>query len=112
MTAFDESFGGNFGFAVAIDGDIVVIGAPGVDTAYVILRAGTTWNNVARITASDGNPGDGFGFTVSVNEDTVVVGAPYYESNDCDSGRRTWNVCDFGSVYLYEPLEYGRKRES
>ena len=77
-----------FGTSVSIDGDTVVVGAPGANSvqgaAYVFTKPGLGWislmgaplTQAAELTASDGLPGDGFGTSVSISGDTVVVGAP------------------------------------
>lgn len=68
----------NFGLAVAIDGDTVVVGAPYKGTqrgqAYVFGRAGVKWTQQAKLAATDGVSGDYFGNAVAVSGDTVVVG--------------------------------------
>ena len=95
---FDE-----FGHSVAIAGNTIVIGAPGVDisateadgdrsnifgerrynsgAAYVFTREGTTWSQQAYLRASNSEDGDHFGYAVSIANDTVVVGAPHKKSN-------------------------------
>jgi len=70
-----------FGTSVAIDGDIAVIGAPGVDfnnqnnygSAYVVDV--TTGATVHTLTGSHVGPGDAFGWSVAVDADIAVVGA-------------------------------------
>ena len=71
-----------FGEYVAIDGDTIVIGAIGEDTAadyagavYVFTRSGTTWSQQAKIVSSDIAASDKFGSGVSIDGDTIVVGA-------------------------------------
>jgi len=83
-----------FGYAVAIDGDTVVIGAPLEDSmatgvngnqgdnsleepgaAYVFVRSGTTWTQQAYLKASNTDDLDLFGSSVAIDGDTVVVGA-------------------------------------
>ena len=74
----------NFGRAVAVDGDLMVVGAIDDDrgaeagAAYVFGRnqGGTgAWGQVVKITASDGAEYDYFGYSVAISGDTVVVGA-------------------------------------
>gem|GEM_PF-750779 len=100
--AFDE-----FGQAVAISGDTVVVGAryessnaQGVNgnqndnsscrsgAAYVFVRNGTTWSQQAYLKASNTVPSSPcvagtafFGYTVAISGGTVVVGAPGEDSN-------------------------------
>lgn len=76
--------GDGFGYAVAISGDTVVIGAEGIETiglsgtAYVFSRnhgGQNTWGLVAHISDPRGVTGDNFGNSVSVDGDTIAVGA-------------------------------------
>lgn len=85
LTASDGEAGDLFGSS-AIDGDILVVGAPGDDvdgkvdqgSAYVFVRPAGGWGDAithqARLIASDGQAGDVFG-AVAVSGDTIVVGA-------------------------------------
>lgn len=74
LAAFDE-----FGSAVAVSGDTVIVGARRQNSdqgaAYVFLRSGTTWSQQAKLTASDSAVGDGFGAAVALSGDTAVIGA-------------------------------------
>jgi len=85
LTASDGAAGDAFGFAVAISGSTVVIGAPvfpgitagpGPGQAYVFARSGPTWSQQAKLIASDGAAGDALGFAVGIDGNTAVVGAP------------------------------------
>lgn len=71
-----------FGYSVAIDGDVIVVGAfKGVagpvigGAAYVFRRSGSTWVEEAKLVALDPAYHDYFGTSVSVSGDTVIVGA-------------------------------------
>ena len=83
LLAMDGAAGDQFGNAVALGGDTLVIGANLDDSggnanqgsAYVFTRSGTSWSPQQKLTDSDGAANDGFGFTVALNGDTVVVGA-------------------------------------
>ena len=75
-----------FGFAVSIDGDTAVIGAPYDDdagsrsgSAYVFVRSGTTWTEEVKLTASDAAATFEFGQSVIIRGDTALVGAPDYD---------------------------------
>ncbi len=89
-----------FGFAIAIAGDTVVVvafsedsNATGVDgdqsdnsadnagAAYVFTRSGSTWSQQAYLKASNTDTNDQFGFSVAIASDTVVVGAFSETSN-------------------------------
>jgi hypothetical protein len=83
LLAFDGTAGDNFGSAVAIEGDTLVVGAsledilgdPDRGAAYVFVRAGSSWIHQAKLTASDGGVGDQFGTSVAIQGDTIIVGA-------------------------------------
>lgn len=79
--------GAHFGYPVAIDGDMIVVGAAEADSGgvtdagavYVYVKQGSGWFDmvqVAVLTASDKRAGDGFGRAVAIDGDTIVVGAP------------------------------------
>ena len=77
-----------FGFAVAISGDTIVIGAPtrripphsNRGEVYVFVKPGGGWadsaNPTARLTDNNGLANDQFGFAVAIDDDTIVAGAP------------------------------------
>ncbi len=72
----------NFGQAVALDGDIAVVGANGNDAgiegcgaAYVYQCDGDDWIFQAKLTASDKASNSLFGLAVAVDGNTIVVGA-------------------------------------
>jgi hypothetical protein len=87
LTAPDGALGDAFGTSVAVEGDTLVVGAPGDDdlgsasgSAYVFVRSGGVWGQQQKLTAGDGAAGDQFGNSVAISGDTVVVGA-YGESS-------------------------------
>jgi hypothetical protein len=76
-----------FGHAIALDGDILVVGAShddedGTDTgsAYVFVRDGSTWSLDRKLAPSVRANGDHFGRAVDVDGDTLVIGAPHESS--------------------------------
>ncbi len=78
--------GGNFGTPVAISGDTLVVGAPGINAAYVIYRnkGGTdNWGEVSKLTGPDR-----FGCSVAIAGDTVVVGACYADASTFNNDNR------------------------
>ena len=106
LTAPDGAAGDEFGYSVAISGDIAVIGAPRDDdrgddsgSAYVFSRSGNSWVQQAKLVAIDGAAGDVFGISVAISGDTVVVGADLADEKGSNSGAayvfrrsgRTWN---------------------
>lgn len=68
-----------FGTAVSISGETVLVGAPLEDNAagaaYVFLRNGTNWSQQAYLKASNSEAGDRFGNVVSISGETAAVGA-------------------------------------
>ena len=82
IQAGDKQAGDQFGHSVAIDGDLMVIGAykedsggGGAGAAYIFNKLGAAWSQQAKIQASDKSGGDEFGVSVDIDGDTVVVGA-------------------------------------
>lgn len=90
LTATDGEPGDAFGTAVATDGSIIVVGAPGVDVdgkedqgaAYIFARRRGTWQLQAMLTSADGGAGDEFGHAVAISRGTIVVGAPFSSAGD------------------------------
>src|SRR4030095_6677637 len=80
LVASDGVAGDNFGYAVSLAGDRVLVGAYGKDTAkgaaYVFVRNGSAWTEDQKLVPGDGVAGDDFGWTVSVAGDRALVGAP------------------------------------
>ncbi len=99
--AVERQSGSYFGLSVAVDGNVMVVGAyyePGGGAAYVFERSGGTWNQTGKLTASDRADGDYFGYSVSVSGSTIVVGA--YEEDEDASGGNTRSAA--GSAYVFE----------
>jgi hypothetical protein len=103
LTAGDVEVGDGFGYAVAIDGNTVVVGARfkndavggnGAGAAYVFQRQGKAWTQQAKLTANDGAPFDLFGHAVAISGDTVVIGAR--SADDPAGGRNS------GAVYVFQ----------
>src|SRR6185369_6233155 len=79
ITASDASADDFFGGAVAIDGNTVVVGAPGGapgGAAYVFVRSGATWVQQQKLVSSHPEAGADFGDAVAISGDTIVIGAP------------------------------------
>jgi len=77
LTASDGATMDQFGMSVAVSSDVVVVGAPSNDdwrgAAYIFVRAGTTWIQDVKLTASDGATDDQMGFSVAISGETIVV---------------------------------------
>ncbi len=89
-----------FGNAVALDGDTLVIGAQLDDvgangnqgSAYVFTRNGTTWTFQQKLNAPDGATDDWFGRSVTVSGNTAAIG-----SHQSDIGM----TISQGAVYVF-----------
>ena len=82
ITSNPRGVGAQFGNAVAISGNTMVVGAQFDSTtasqagaAFVFVLNGTTWTQQARLLADDGAVADKFGTSVAISGDTIVVGA-------------------------------------
>jgi len=96
LKASNAQAGDEFGWAVAIAGDTLVVGATGeasngsspadnsaisAGAAYVFERTGSSWSEQAYLKAANAEAGDLFGWSVAIVGDTVVVGAIYESSS-------------------------------
>jgi hypothetical protein len=110
LTATDGAAAGHFGAAVALDGDLAVVGAhassggggtPGA--AYVFARGAGAWTQRGKLMATDGASGDRFGWAVALFGDTVLVGASY----------KTGPAGQYqGAVYAFAPCGTGWIQEA
>ncbi len=83
-----------FGWAVDVSGDTIVVGAPdghwgttdGPGFAYVFGFNGLEWEPKSRLACSDAAYGDHFGWSVAVAGRLVLVGADWDDKNGLDSG--------------------------
>ncbi len=72
-----------FGYSVALDGNLALIGAPYDDTAagqdagsaYVYTGSGASWSLMQKLEASDGATLQSFGRSVSLSGATALIGA-------------------------------------
>jgi len=111
-----------FGFAVAISGDLMVVGAPREDSsaqgvngnesddsatdsgaAYVFVRNGFTWSQEAYLKASNAEPGDRFGWSVAISGETVVIGAIGERSSatGANGDQSDNSATDAGAAYVF-----------
>jgi hypothetical protein len=94
----DNAAGDYFGWSLAVDGDLAVIGAWGDGDAgsqsgsvYVYRRNGSWWVQEAKLTADDAAAYDTFGYSVDISGDVILVGSRY----DDDKGPYS------GSAYVF-----------
>ena len=93
LTADDAAATDQFGSAVAVDGDTVLVGAHQDDdsgfnsgSAYVFSRGDGSFADQVKLTASDAAVDDRFGWSVALNGDTAVVGARADDDDGSGSG--------------------------
>ncbi|MBL8949698.1 MAG: integrin, partial [Myxococcaceae bacterium] len=119
-----DAFGGNWpstGGAVAVSGDLVLIGAPKEDSgsrgvggvendetatdsgaAYLFRRTGTAWAQAAYVKASNSEANDLFGTAVALRGTLAAVGAPQESSSATGIGGSEGNGApQSGAVYLF-----------
>jgi hypothetical protein len=100
MLATDGS-GERMGAAVAVSGNLVVVGTPGNLADYLGVGGmanvyhwnGTTWAVKAKLNYTPPTVGDKFGAGVAVDGGSIVVGAPWVQGGG--------GFGDFGSVFTY-----------
>jgi len=83
----------NFGAAIAIGVDVIVVGADedyenGTDSgaAYVFRFDGKGWAREQKLLASDGEAFDFFGRSVAIDGDTCLIGSPLAFATDSFAG--------------------------
>ncbi|MBL7784175.1 MAG: HYR domain-containing protein [Saprospiraceae bacterium] len=84
-----------FGNSVAIDGNLVIVGAnkyAGKGAAFIFSGSGATWTLAKKLIASDGAANDDYGISVDITGTHAIVGA---DLDDVES------KVDQGSVYIY-----------
>jgi hypothetical protein len=85
LTSSDGEEFDEFGYAVAMSGNTVVVGAPqapggsAAGAVYVFVKPGSGWANMkqtAKLTASNGGGSTELGYSVAISGNTIVAGAP------------------------------------
>ena len=93
----------DFGDSVAVDGDMVVVGAPRGDSsdgvAYLYSLTSGSWNLDNALAAPDGKDNDYFGKAVAISAGYVAVGAPSnFDYKTLSPGSGVGN----GAAYIFE----------
>jgi len=99
LLASDAAAGDFFGASVAVNGDVIVVGAfldNGTGSAYVFRYNGSSWIEEQKLLASDAAVDDDFGLSVSVSGDVIIVGA-----YGCDNAGPYTGAPNAGSAYIY-----------
>lgn len=93
LTASDAAIGDAFGASIAIEGNLLIVGAPQDSaptyrqgSAYVYVWDGTRWVEREKLLANDAADSHLFGYSVSTTRGTVVSGTRFAEA-----------------AYVYEP---------
>lgn len=101
LIAGDSGTGDLFGFPVAVENNVVAVGARHNDNlggsdagaAYIFTRSAGAWTQRSKLTASDAASGDQFGYPIASSGRTIMIGA---RGDDHAGG------VDAGSVYVFE----------
>ena len=100
----------NYGYSVAISGDLAVVGSPYEDqdrlgknampdagAAYILHRSAGKWVQVRKLTPIIRGSHDNFGTSVAIKGDYVIVGAPNYDMSTATGTL----LKDVGSAYIF-----------
>lgn len=112
-----------FGYSVAVSGDLVLVGANQEDSvatgvngsqtnnsaansgaAYLFQRTGSNWSQLAYLKATNTGANDQFGCAVALTGDIAVLGASFEASNATGvNGNQSDNsVSGAGAAYVYD----------
>ncbi len=113
IVAADRAINDNFGFAVSINANTLLVGAQSEDedaggintvfnagSAYIFYKdqgGAGNWGQVKKIVASDRDVGDFFGSSVSLDADIALVGA--FSEDEDELGANT--LSNAGSAYIF-----------
>lgn len=86
LTPSDAVGHDQFGAAVAVSGDTIVIGAPLVGAAYVYSSDGSGGRDEVKLTPPDAPAAEDFGRSVAVSSGAIVVGDPFDDATGTRSG--------------------------
>ena len=97
LAASDAAPGAYFGQSVAVQGDVLVIGARNANpreagAVYFFRKYEEGWTEIAKVFPETGKKNDQFGFTVAISGDLVTVGARRADPDALE---------DAGAVYVY-----------
>lgn len=101
LQASDPSAYARFGYDVAVEGDVMVVGADGdnsVGAAYVFRYDGNNWVQETKLVSNNPHPGDRFGAAVAIDNNTIAIGCP----NSDDSGQ----YFGYAQVFVYDGSDW------
>lgn len=92
LIASDAAAGDQFGCAVALSGDTILVtadrkavgpdnGTPDAGEAYVFRDEGASWSQETKLNAPSPAANDQFGFAAALSGDTALIGTPYPNGN-------------------------------
>ncbi|WP_295443579.1 glucan biosynthesis protein [uncultured Thiodictyon sp.] len=93
LTPHDGVAGDQFGMALAMEGDRLVVAARGA--VYVFVRRGLDWAEQARLSVPNGDSVSPLGYAVATAGDRIAVGVPG------DDGGAGGPMTDYGIVYVF-----------
>jgi hypothetical protein len=107
LSSDDGVFGDSFGWAIALDGNTVIVGANtaspnGLDfagAAYVFNESGGTWTQTQKLTASNGAEFDFFGGAVALVSNMALVGSEGAGSDPFSSQGLTYVFTESGGTW-------------
>ncbi len=91
----DTGAGDDFGSALAMDGSVLVVGAPSAEgnesagatgAVYIFEDGDVSWEQVERLVVADGMNGDLFGAAVAIDGSNLLIGAPNAATAGAHSG--------------------------
>ncbi len=102
LLASDSGLTDGFGYAIALDGNTALIGAPnhsvsGIATgaAYIFTRGAAGWAQQSKLVEPAAQASDQFGYTVALIGTEAVIGMPF-------SGTGVGSCLDCGSASFYQ----------
>ncbi|MGI8788500.1 MAG: FG-GAP-like repeat-containing protein [Pyrinomonadaceae bacterium] len=108
ITSTPRGVGAQFGNAVAISGNTMVVGAQFDGTtasqagaAYVYVLSGGIWTQQAVLLANDGAAADRFGYSVAISENTIVVGA-YTDDSPLSNAGSAYVFVRSGTIWTFQ----------
>ncbi len=114
----DARPGDGLGSAVAMDGRLLVVGAPTEDVqfgaatladagaVYLFERSGDAWAQIARLQAPVPGADDNFGASVAIDDDLLVVGAPGEDGSGTQVDPQVdENATNCGAAYVFRRID-------
>ncbi len=112
LKASNAQSGDKFGYSVALDGDVLVVGAPlslGSGTAYIYRYVDGNWIQAPLLMASNAESDDRFGSSVDISGNTIIVGAPGESAENTDESNNNALLAGAAYVFLYDENKWGQQ---